>query len=522
METVKACPCPHACNILDMLRDISVAFDQHQGLEPVLQPVLKRMAEHLSLERGTLTLFRQDQGQVLVELAYGLAANVVPRGRFMPGEGITGRVAATGKPIIVPRLCDEPEFLNRTHARESLEGLAYLCVPIIRQERVVGTLAADRRLSLGTDLNEDVRLLEVIAHMISERVAVHLLELEKGGEEAQRLREENALLREALASVKAPTGMVGNSRPMRQVYALIERVAKSTATVLVLGESGAGKELVARAIHDRSPRSKNSFIAFNCAALPEGVIESELFGHEKGAFTGAIAERLGRFELAQGGTLFLDEVGELPLTVQVKLLRVLQERELERVGGSKVIKVDARLIAATNRDLQAEVKAGRFREDLFYRLNVFPMRVPPLRERRTDIPLLIDHFIHHFSKEHQHKAIRVSSPAIDMLVSYSWPGNVRELANTIERAVLLCDEGVLRSHHLPPTLQTGEGSGTELKGMMQAALDQLEKEFLVEALKAERGNMAGAARRLGLTERILGLRMGKHDLEPRDYRLPKH
>lgn len=512
------CPCPHTCNVLGLIHDIADALDGGHSLEQALAPALERMAEHLRLERGTLTLFRRDQGEVLVELAYGLSPEQLVKGKYRVGEGITGRVAATGKPVLVPRVCDEPEFLNRTLAREDLQDLAFLCVPVQRQGRVVGTLSADRRISDGADLDEHLHILEIIAFQIAEAAAIHLLEQEKAGEEAGRLREDNQRLRAELAELSSPASMVGSTPAMRRLYGLIARVAPGPTTVLILGESGVGKERVADALHRHSPRKDGPLVKFNCAALPESVVESELFGHAKGAFTGAIGDRKGKFEAAHGGTVFLDEVGELSLSVQAKLLRVLQEKEVEPLGSNAVIKVDVRILAATNRDLDALIKDGRFREDLYYRLAVFPIVVPPLRSRKSDIPALVDHFVEHFAKEHGRKAVRVSTPAIDMFMQYHWPGNVRELSNVVERAVLLAEDGVVRGHHLPPTLQTAVASGTALPTGMQGALDALEKEYILEALKTAQGNAAAAARTLGMTERVLGLRLRKHKIEPRLYK----
>jgi len=302
------------------------------------------------------------------------------------------------------------------------------------------------------------------------------------------------------------------------VYRLISQVSASDTTVLLRGESGTGKELVAHAIHYASRRAARPFIKVNCAALPESVIESELFGHEKGAFTGAVATRKGRFELAHSGTLFLDEIGDLSPAMQIKLLRVLQEREFERVGGMSTIKTDVRLITATNRNLESLIEQEVFRQDLYYRLNVFPLHIPPLRERRTDILLLADYFAERDSRASGRKVRRISTPAIDMLMAYHWPGNVRELENCIERAVLLSDDEVIHGHHLPPTLQTAEASGTVSRGTLRASLEQVEKELIVEALKSSRGNMAAAAAALGITERIMGLRVRTHRIEARRFR----
>jgi Nif-specific regulatory protein len=280
-----------------------------------------------------------------------------------------------------------------------------------------------------------------------------------------------------------------------------------------------GKERVAHAIHYNSSRAEKPFIKVNCAALPETLIESELFGHERGAFTGATNARIGRFEMAQGGTIFLDEIGDLPPAVQTKLLRVLQEKEFERIGGSTTIRVNARIIAATNRNLERLMGEGRFREDLYYRLNVFPIVAPPLRERKTDIMLLADHFVERYSKEHGKRIGRISVPATDMLMSYHWPGNVRELENCIERAIILSSDGVIHGHLLPPNLQR-DASGTYADAEAEAGsnfkdrVTTMEKEMIIEALKHSRGNMTKAAKALRITERVMGLRVAKYAIEP--------
>jgi len=295
-------------------------------------------------------------------------------------------------------------------------------------------------------------------------------------------------------------------------------VAQSDATVLIRGESGVGKELVAHAIHYNSQRAAKPFIRVNCAALPESVIESELFGHEKGAFTGAIQQRQGRFELAHGGTIFLDEIGDLSPQTQVRLLRILQEREFERVGGQQTLQVDVRVLAATNRDLETMITTQAFRQDLYYRLNVFPIHIPPLKERRTDILELANFFVEKYSKANHKYVRRISTPAIDMLMSYHWPGNVRELENCIERAVLLTNDDVVHGHHLPPTLQTAEASNTPMKGTLEECLERVEREMIVEALKVAKGNKARAARELGITERLMGLRVSKYNVNTKEYR----
>jgi Nif-specific regulatory protein len=305
---------------------------------------------------------------------------------------------------------------------------------------------------------------------------------------------------------------------MREVFQMVSQVSKSNATVLIRGESGTGKELVANSIHYNSHRAKSPFIKVNCAALPVTLIESELFGHEKGAFTGAIKQKAGKFELAHKGTIFLDEIGSLGLEVQANLLRILQEKEFERVGGHRTIKTDVRIIAATNKNLEEAVEDQTFRGDLYYRLNVFPIYLPPLRERKTDILLLADYFLEKYAREN-HKGIkRFSTPAIDMLMEYHWPGNVRELENCIERAVLLCEEGVIHSYHLPPTLQTGKESDTVPTLSLEDAVASLEKEMIIDALKNTRGNISVAADILQTTVRKFAYKAQKYGVDYKLYR----
>jgi Nif-specific regulatory protein len=302
------------------------------------------------------------------------------------------------------------------------------------------------------------------------------------------------------------------------MYEQVAQVAGTNTTVLIRGESGTGKELIAHAIHYNSPRAKKPFVKVSCAALPDSLIESELFGYDKGAFTGAEARKKGRFELAEGGTLFLDEIGDINATTQVKLLRVLQEREFERLGGTDTIKVNVRLIAATNKDMEQAIAAGTFRQDLYYRLNVYTIFVPPLRERKADLLLLVDHFLERFSREHRKTIKRISTPAIDMLMAYHWPGNVRELENALERAVLACDGQVVHAHHLPPSLQTAEASGTGTHTSLKEAVAAYEKDLLLDALKTARGNRAKAARLLDTTERILNYKVRNYGIDVRRFK----
>jgi Nif-specific regulatory protein len=361
----------------------------------------------------------------------------------------------------------------------------------------------------------DRAFLEKVAAIIADSARLRERIVQAQAAETEAPREEAA---SGGAAYRGMGGFIGTSHAMHQVYDMLAQVAPSEATVLLTGESGTGKELAALELHRLSRRAAGPLVKVNCAALPESIIESELFGHEKGAFTGALKERKGRFEMAEGGTLFLDEIGELPPQIQVKLLRVLQEREFERVGGTATRKVDVRLITATNRKLEDEVKAGRFREDLYYRLNVFPIHMPPLRERKSDIILLADYFTEKYARKNGKEIRRISTPAIDLLNAYYWPGNVRELENCIERAVILSKDQVIHAYHLPPSLQSAISTNTEPTSTLDTALSRLEKELIVEALKISGGNMAAASRRLGISERRMQLRVNHYGVDWRLFR----
>jgi Nif-specific regulatory protein len=495
---------------LSTLLEASQALAATLDFKAALQRVLEILGAHHGAVRSTVVLLNEESGEVELE-AYAGAINPGKRVRYRVGEGITGQVVASGKPMVVPRVSREPTFLSRAAERPELvdQELTYISAPVTLDARTVGAIGIDLHYKADRDYNRTVKFLGVVASMIAQAVKVHrLIQADR-----QRLVDENTHLRQELKERYDFSNLVGTSGPMRQVYEQVAQVARTNTTVMLRGESGTGKELIAHAIHYNSARAKKPFIKVSCAALPQDLIESELFGYEKGAFTGAHTTKKGRFELAEGGTLFLDEVGELNLATQVKLLRVLQEREFERLGSTETMRANIRLIAATNKDLEKAIVSGEFREDLFYRLNVFAIFVPPLRERKSDILLLADHFLEKFSQEHGKKVKRISTPAIDMLASYHWPGNVRELANAIERAVVVCDAQVVHAHHLPPTLQTAEASGTGPTMSLREAMDAFEKDALQDALKTARGNRAKAARLLLTTERIFNYRVRRYGID---------
>lgn len=473
-----------------------------------LKPLLERAAAALGIGKLFLITFSNENERPKLTATAG----------FTPGE-FRDADAGLNQPLW-------REISANTTAHEHISGdsidLANLRLPPARSlfvrsvkvgRKVVGLLCAvlDHTNEPPADFRSAIG---IFAALIAQNLRVEHVVLG----ERERLREENQQLKQELKEKYDFSHLVGNSNEMRQVYEQVSQVARSNATVLLRGESGTGKEMIANAIHYNSLRSKRAFIKINCAALPDTLIESELFGHERGAFTGADRLKRGRFELADGGTLFLDEIGDLPLQTQIKLLRVLQEREFERLGGTETISANIRLITATNKNLEEAIAKGEFREDLYYRLNVFSIFLPSLRQRRSDILLLAEHFLEKYEAEHGKRIRRISTPAIDMLMSYHFPGNVRELENAIERAVLVCDTNVIHSHHLPPTLQTAETSGTETQATLSSAVAAFERDLIADTLKSTNGNVAKAARQLESTERILGYKIKKYGIDSTRFR----
>ena len=504
--------------VLPTLYRIIRLIADSEDLANALPIILEVMEQRMRMRRGMISLLDRASGTIFIHASFGLTEGQKARGLYAPGEGIIGRVVASGKAIVSPSLRDNPLFLNRTGSHRDDDGAdcTFVCVPILTGGKVLGTISGERSYASNRLLKQDFELLATIASMIAPAVELYLLE----NIERKNLENENRRLHAALKEKFKPTNIIGTSKPMQDVYELIGKVAPTRTTALLLGESGVGKELVANAIHYNSTLADGPFIKFNCAALPETIVESELFGHEKGSFTGATGLRKGRFELADGGTIFVDEVGELPLSVQAKLLRVLQEKTFERVGGSRPVKVDLRIIAATNRDLVRMVEDGQFREDLYYRLNVFPITIPPLRERGSDIIALADNFVARFARDAGKEVTRISTPALNMLMSYHWPGNVRELENVIERSVILCDDGVIHGYNMPPSLQmrTAEEVDPTADGGLQSRVIAVEYEMIVDALKLHMGNTTEAARELKITRRTLGLRMAKYGLNYKTFR----
>lgn len=496
---------------LTALYEISKLLGSSLNLKQNLHGVMRVLAEYLDMKRGTVAL--RNDGEVSIIAAHGMSADEVKRGRYKLGEGIIGRVAKLGMPMVVPNIGEEALFLNKTGARKEVnkENIAFLCVPIKFKSDVLGVLSVDRLFEgQGISFEDDLRMLKIIASLIAQ--SAKLFKDVEREREAILVEKEN--LRRELKGKYRVENMIGQSDRMQEVFETVHRIAPSRANILLLGESGTGKELVARAVHYMSPREKGPFIKFNCASIPEGLLESELFGHEKGAFTGAMFLRKGRFELADGGTIFLDEVGDLPVTLQPKILRVLQEKEFERVGGEKTIKVDIRLIAATSRNLEELVAAGKFREDLYYRLNVIPVYLPPLRERREDIGPLTEHFLRKYNEENA-RSVAVDASVLNIFHSYEWPGNVRELENAVERLVVMARGKTIVAADLPVTMRDSSIKskyGPQLKEALPTAIEDIEKTKIVDALEKTGWNQAKAARVLGITARQIGYKMKKYGI----------
>jgi len=486
--------------------------------QQTLAEILNVLDGELGLNRGTITLLAPDGNEVTIEATHNLSEEDGRRIRYRIGEGVTGKVMQTGKAMIVPRVSQEPLFLNRFERwNVTKQELSFICVPISIGNDVIGTVSVDRPFEETAPLDDEMRVLSIVASMIANSLRAR----REAAIERRMLEDENVRLRQELEDRFRPENIIGNSNAMRDVYRQIHQVAGSDTTVLIRGESGTGKELVAHAIHYSGSRANGPFIKVNCAALNENLLESELYGHEKGAFTGAIQTRKGRLEEANNGTIFLDEIGDFSSATQVKLLRVLQEKEFERVGSSQTLKTNTRIIAATNQDLEKCIEQGTFRQDFYYRINVFPVFLPPLRQRKDDILLLADSFVERYSGKMGKDVKRISTSAINMMVSYHWPGNVRELENCIERAVLLSTDGVIHAYHLPPTLQTSDASGTVGTGSLKERANLFERDIIIDALKRCNGNLAATARDLGSTARIIKYRVKELGIDYRKYHVRK-
>ena len=488
---------------LATLYRVSEVLSCSLNLRETMEGVLKVLHEQGTLSYGMVSLVDEETGELLVSALHDERTQPMEPVRYRPGEGIVGTILASAEPIVVRRIAEEPRFLDRLGVYKP--ALPFIGVPInIGENETVGVFAAQPYRATRF-LDEQVRFLEMVANLMGQAVRL----ARQVEDERQQLRDERDTLRRRVKGEHGFSNIVGHTRNMRVVFDQVRQVAKWNTTVLIRGESGTGKELIANAIHYNSQRANGPFVKLNCAALPDNLLESELFGHEKGAFTGAVSQRKGRFEQADGGTLFLDEIGEISPAFQAKLLRVLQEGEFERVGGLRTLKVDVRVIAATNRDLESNVHSGEFREDLYYRLNVMPIYMPALRERVEDIPDLVNFLVSKIARN-QGRDLNVTDSAIRLLMRYNWPGNVRELENCLERAAIMSADGsidrdVINLTGLEDRLQPGEPQPAGKVDFNDPDLD--ERERVIAALEEAGWVQAKAARLLDMTPRQIAYRI---------------
>jgi Nif-specific regulatory protein len=487
---------------LETLYQVSQVLSRSLDLKDTLNNVLRVLHDSVGLERGMVCLTEAESGELQVSAAHGLSAVITEDVRYRVGEGVVGMILEEGEPIVLPRIADEPRFLGRLGIYEP-EG-ALIGVPIRIARQTVGVFVAQPAAGAEILLDEYTHFLEMVANLIGQAVRLN----QDVQREKASLTEERDSLRRTVRGQYGFDNIIGHTQPMRRVFEQARLVAKWNTTVLIRGETGTGKELIANAIHYHSPRGRGPFVKLNCASLPENLLESELFGHEKGAFTGAISQRKGRFEQADGGSLFLDEIGEVSAAFQAKLLRVLQEGELERVGGTRTVKVDVRVIAATHRDLETDVAQGKFREDLYYRLNVMPIYLPALRERMEDIPDIARFLVGKIGKS-QGRELEMTDSALRVLMHHDWPGNVRELENCLERAAVMSEDGTIDRDAI---LLTGiEEQVTAARGPTRSLdLDDPnldERERVIAALEQAGWVQAKAARLLNMTPRQIAYRI---------------
>ncbi|MCI4625670.1 MAG: nif-specific transcriptional activator NifA [Candidatus Magnetoovum sp. WYHC-5] len=491
------------------LYEISKVLGSSLNINVTLKLAIKILTDYLDMKIAVIALI--EDGELIIVASHGIDPEDVKAGRYKVGEGIMGKVAKTGCSMVIPDEVEETSFFNKNMKVNSTQKVAFLYVPIVFKKEILGVLSVARTYdSMQSTFDEDMRFLKIISSLVSQSVKLcHSVESEK-----KLLMEECDALKMALKRKYKLNNIVGRSGSMQEVFEAVHRVAPTKATVLLIGESGTGKELIARAIHYMGTRSDCPFVKFNCAAIPEGLLETELFGHEKGAFTGATSSRKGRFELAHEGTIFLDEIGDLTMSLQPKILRVLQEREFERIGGEKTIKVDVRVIAATSRNLEALVEESKFREDLYYRLNVVPIYLPPLRERQEDIVELTEFFLNKFNNEHG-RSVTIAPKSISLMMKYYWPGNVRELENTIERLVIMCPDNVVKPHDLPTNMRNFNPTTMKNEPYTKTrpvTLEQTERQRIIEVLEANNWVHAKAAQVLGITARQIGYKVKKYGI----------
>ncbi len=521
-----------------VMLEISRVLSNSLRLEDNFRDIMLITEKAFKLHRSTLFLYNKDEDSLIIHSAIGVPREEIAAIRYTPGEGITGGVFLNKKPVFIPNVSREAGFLNRMKSVAPGDDMGYFCCPIFSGNDVVGVFSTFTQQHTGIEPEFIIEFLEILGSIISQAITIQKLV----EEETRVIAYENIQLKQELSSRYQFGSLIGKSNVMNRLFEKVRIIADSRASILLTGESGTGKELIASAIHYNSPRRDKPFVKINCAAIPENLLESELFGHKKGSFTGAYADKKGKFEIADGGSIFLDEIGEMDLNLQSKLLRVLQEREIEPIGG-KSRQVDIRVIAATNADLEEKIAEKAFRADLYYRLNVIHLRIPSLRERKDDILLLVSHFIDKYNKENSKEIKGIDPAVIAMLSEYDWPGNVRQLENVIERAVVLSQGEYLSSEDFqdstlpffsPKGSDVTEGELTadgespewslqnlpvesrlaELDGnVYDTVIAEVERRLILMALKRFRYTKTRAARFLGINRNTLDKKIRELNIE---------
>lgn len=529
-DNCHSCALMFAYNEIKLLYEIAMMLSNTSDISASIEKSMRLLKRNGYLDRCTLFTLSEDLKSVELHTSIDLSVQQQKMAIYRLGEGATGLAAQSGEPVVIENIHNNINYLNKMGTIDT-NSISYIAVPIIQDDSIFGVISANIAKDSPLTFDDIVRMLTIVGSLFGGNLATQ----KRFAKEKETLSELKTYYKEEVLSEYKFESIIGKSSKMQQVFSMLETVSPSDATILVRGETGTGKELIATAVHNLSKRHNEQFIKLNCAAISETLLESELFGHEKGAFTDAKEMRKGRFELADGGTLFLDEIGDITSALQVKLLRILQEQEFERVGGTKTIKTNVRLVAATNRDLEQMVKDGEFREDLFYRLNVIPINLPPLRERYEDVKLLMEHYLKKFMKEHK-KQMQFSKEASEVLLNYPWPGNIRELQNTMERIVLICPNGIVEpsmlNHVLPfnyqkmhmevevvqaPEITPIESPISHVEThqpmITKSSLQDMEKESIIQALIDNRGIQTKAATQLGMTARQIGYKIRKYNIE---------
>jgi len=525
-EECKSCALTFAYNEIALLYEIAVMLSSTSEVAETIEQAMRLLKRNSYLERCTLFMLNDDATALDLYASIDLTVQQRRMATYKLGEGATGLAAQSAEPVVIENIHNNINYLNKIGTLNT-KSISYVAVPILQDDGVIGVVSANIAADSVLNFDDIVRMLTIVGSIFGGTLAT----LKKFTKEKEELTELKTYYKEQSLGEYKFENIIGKSTKMRQIFSMLETVSPSDATILVRGETGTGKELIATAVHNLSNRKNGPLIKLNCAAISETLLESELFGHEKGAFTDAKEMRKGRFELADGGTLFLDEIGDISSSLQVKLLRILQEQAFERVGGTKTVKTNVRLVAATNRNLEKMVQEGEFREDLYYRLNVIPVNLPPLRERFEDVKLLIEHYLQKFMKEHK-KKMHFSKTALEVLLHYPWPGNIRELQNTMERMVLICPEGEIQpemlNHVLPFNYQqmyikeeqsapvqhnhpAPEVNSTPM--LTKSSLQEMEKESIIQALIDNRGIQTKAAAQLGMSARQIGYKIRKYEID---------